>query len=250
MDSQDQDGLEADALSFLLLRFVRDEGDAAQLRETLSGFTHRCRNLLNGMKMGFYFVHRRAEGELPRRLTEVEEAYGSIERLFDQLQRIYRPMTLTRVRASFGCLVGAREREWRDEFRRIGADLEIVRPAEESPGEFDPSHLGQALDAFVSWRAPAIPPGSTARLAWRTEDQHFEVTWEETHEEIRRAGDGASAGTPSSGLEATNHAMAMPLLARILTAHHGVLEWSAGPGFRVRLQWPLVQETLAECAAG
>ena len=96
----------------------------------LSGFTHRCRNLLNGMKMSLYFVRREANGPLPRPLTEVEQTYGSIEQLFDQLQQIYRPMTLTPVRADFGSLVGDRERGWREAFARGGAVLDIVPPLE------------------------------------------------------------------------------------------------------------------------
>ena len=102
----------------MLLRFVQDEKDTVELREMLSGFTHRCRNLLNGMKMSLYFVRREANGPLPRPLTEVEHTYGSIEHLFDQLQQIYRPVTLTPVSADFGSLVGDRERGWREAFPR------------------------------------------------------------------------------------------------------------------------------------
>ena len=95
------EGLAAESLNSLLLRFVQDENDTVELREMLSGFTHRCRNLLNGMKMSLYFVHRQADGQLPRRLTEVEQTYSSIERLFDQIQQIYRPVSLTPISANF-----------------------------------------------------------------------------------------------------------------------------------------------------
>ena len=159
-----------EVLGSLLLRFVQEENDTVELREMLSGFTHRCRNLLNGMKMSLYFVRRKADGPLPRRLTEVEEAYGSIERLFDQLQQIYRPVSLTPVCADFGSLVGDRESGWREAFRDAGANLEIVRPIQESQGEFDPSHLGLGLDSFVSWRAASVATNDTARLSWRTDD--------------------------------------------------------------------------------
>ena len=39
-----------------LLRLVQSDRQIQQLREELGGFSHRCRNLLNGMKMSLYFV--------------------------------------------------------------------------------------------------------------------------------------------------------------------------------------------------
>src|SRR5262245_10990975 len=116
MNPHAHEALPEHALSSLLLRFVRDEDETAQLRDLLSGFTHRCRNLLNGMKMSLYFVRKKANGRPPRALTEVEATYGSIEHLFDQLQRIYCPVNLTPMSADFGCLVADRERGWCESF--------------------------------------------------------------------------------------------------------------------------------------
>jgi len=44
-----------------LLRLVQSDRQIQQLREELGGFSHRCRNLLNGMKMSLYFLRRGAE---------------------------------------------------------------------------------------------------------------------------------------------------------------------------------------------
>jgi len=233
----------------LLLPFVQDEEDTAELRERLSGFTHRCRNLLNGMKMSLYFVRREANGPLPRPLTEVEHTYGSIEHLFDQLQQIYRPMTLTPVCAEFGSLVGDRERGWREAFARGGAVLDVVPPSREVRGEFDPSYLSLGLDGFVSWRAASLAINEMARLTWRSEGRDFVVAWEETQGPSGgHLRDSPSAEAQASGLQATNRSLAMPLLARIMTAHRGVMEWTSKPGFRVLLRWPLAQQARIENA--
>src|SRR4051812_28397990 len=127
MHSPHDEGIDEEAMSSLLLRLVQDEERADELREMLSGFTHRCRNLLNGMKMSLYLMRKTAAGQVPHRLAEVEEAYGSIEQLFDRLQAIYRPISLTPISAKFGCLVDDRQRGWREAFESADATLKIDR---------------------------------------------------------------------------------------------------------------------------
>ena len=97
MCSQPQEEPVAEALSESLLRFVGGEGEIAQLRGGLGHFSHRCRNLLNGMKMSLYLVRRGPAGTLPPWWVDIEQSYMGIEELFEKLQRIYRPMPLTTV---------------------------------------------------------------------------------------------------------------------------------------------------------
>ena len=77
-----------------LLRLVQSDQQIQQLREELGGFSHRCRNLLNGMKMSLYFMRRGAEQPLPQWWDGLEQNYRGIEELLDQLQAIYRPISL------------------------------------------------------------------------------------------------------------------------------------------------------------
>ena len=101
----------------------------------------------------------------------------------------------------------------------------------------------------MSWRAGAVATQETARLSWRTEDRHFEVTWEETRGlPNREPEDAPETGSLTSSLQATNRALAMPLLARIMTAHRGSLAWTSKPGFKVILRWPLEQQARVESA--
>jgi len=221
-----------------LLRFVQAEPQIEQLRHGLSEFNHRCRNLLNGMKMSLYFLRKAEERALPAWWMEVEESYRSIELLLDTLQRIYRPMPLTAIRASFGSLVRDRQRRWRERIEAGGRTLHILPPVEEQAGEFDPNCLGMAIDAIVDWRRKAMPRDRQARLRWETTDGFFKVSWEE------QAGgeDGRSlspSGSTSIPAAFTTAELSLPLLVRVLTAHAGVVSWRHEPEFQLHLRWPL-----------
>ncbi len=232
------DGTAEAGLSCALLQFVHAEHQIDQLRHGLSEFSHRCRNLLNGMKMGLYFLRKSEQRALPAWWVEVEEGYRSIELLFETLQRIYRPMPLTTIRASFGSLVRDRQRSWSDRIEAGGRSLHFLPPEEEQAGEFDPICLGMAIDAFVDWRSKAMAQDRHARIRWETTDGFFDVTWEE------RAGNdhgspSSSRGASSSPGAFTTAELALPLLVRVLTAHAGVVHWTQQPDFQVHFRWPL-----------
>jgi hypothetical protein len=248
MHCSPQEGPREEILSDLLLGLVLDQADTERLRGMLSAFLHRCRNLLSGMKMSLYLVRREAPGPLPCRMAEVEETYRSIECLFDRLQAIYRPVTLTPIRARLGSLVADREEGWRESFRAAGASLEISPPREDRRGDFDPSYLELGLDAFVAWRASSIAAGQTASLSWRTEGSEFEVSWGESPDSAAVRHAEAGQGPPRSGLRATISSLGLPLLARMITAHRGILEWEGTPLFQVRFRWPMTLSEPAECA--
>ena len=119
----------------------------------LSSFNHRCRNSLNGIKMSLYLFKREVGGPMPGSLGELERSYQQLEVLFDRLQVIYRPLSLTLVRSPLGRFFDERLPSWRSCFSRRGRTLDLARPADDLPGDFDPMYLGLGLDAFVAWRA-------------------------------------------------------------------------------------------------
>jgi hypothetical protein len=233
-----------------LLRLVQSDRQIQQLREELGGYSHRCRNILNGIKMSLYFVRKGAQQPLPQGWDGLEQNYRGIEELLDQLQAIYRPITLTLVRGAIRCLVQDRQRLWNDWFTSGGSSLEVVPPQQESDGEFDPMCLTMGLDALVRWRSAAIAPGTSARISWRTGDGQFEVSWHES---------GATAPAPiqppgpcgpvSPSLLAASQPLALPLLARVMTAHRGIMEWSGKPEFHTLLRWPLTQPDCLQTAS-
>ncbi len=168
--------------------------------------------------------------------------YVNDEELLDQLQAIYRQISLTLVRGAFRCWVQDRQRLWSDWFASGCGTLELVPPEQESAGEFDPMCLTMGFDALARWRASAVSAGQSARISWRTGDDQFEVSWHESggtaHAPIRPPAQ-TSPGSPS--LWAAHQPLALPLLARVMTAHRGTMEWSWEPEFHALLRWPLNQ---------
>ena len=236
MRSRPQEPPAEDALCSSLLRVVQDDRKIAQLREEVSGLSHRCRNLLNGMKMSLYLVRREAAEPLPALWANVEQSYGGIEQILERLQMIYRPMTLTLVRAPFKSLVRDHEPEWHGLFEAPGRSLEIVRPAAEAPCAFDPMLLSGAFDAFLRWRATLVHPLQPVRLSWRTSDDQLEVSWNEFTSEASSNCQQRHEQNPPAGLS-----LALPLLARVIRAHHGALQLSTTPEYKLLFTCPLVQ---------
>jgi hypothetical protein len=206
--------------------------------------------LLNGMKMSLYFVRRGADNPLPRRWAEVEQTYRAIEQFFERLQTIYRPMSPTMIRAPFGSLIRDRERAWRDSLRAGGGTLEILPPAVESPGEFDPIYLAMGFEALLSWRGSLLSPDQTARLSWRTDNGRFEVSWQEVlSSPLCHTGITSPVCPKPATSSTTIHSLAIPLLARVMTAHRGQLEWNWEREFKIVLRWPLNQPNPAESSS-
>ncbi len=224
-----------------MLRFI-DDGQLEPLRQALSGFNHRCRNMLNSMKMGFYLTKRAATGPLPERWDELNRTYIEVERLFDLIQSIYRTMSLTLVRRPFGAIVEERRLCWVAAFDRHDLTLRIEPPDEEEAGEFDAMRLSAALDAFVSWRAESLAPGGEAVLSWTTTPGGFEVEWAESASAMF---DGTPRRPTSAheSLASTTRSLALPLLARVVAEHRGRLDWSPRPRVQASLRWPLTAAT-------
>ena len=230
-----------EGLSGSLFRIVQDERQTEQLREGLSAFSHRCRNLLSGMKMSLHLVRRGSDKPLSARWTEVEQTYATIEQLFDRLQSIYRPMRLTPVRARFASLVQDRRQAWHQWLGAGGATLIVSPPDEDVACEFDPMQLSMGLDALVCWRGSALSEGDKAHLHWRIDEESLEVTWCESRDGAHQDAARKQKADPGASGSSTIHSLAMPLLARVMTAHHGSTEWKREQAFEVRLRWPLNQ---------
>src|SRR4029077_17547513 len=145
-------------------------GETDHLRQMLGSFNHRCRNSLNGIKMGLYLFKREAEGPMPACWVELARIYGEIEQSFDRLQLIYRQLPVNMVRSPFGLLIIERLPKWRSCFAGKGRTLDIERPDYDDSGDFDPTYLELSLDAFIVWRAEAGHPKWRSLLSWRIAD--------------------------------------------------------------------------------
>jgi hypothetical protein len=221
---------------------VTEQERNAYFRRLLSGFSHRCRNSLNGIKMSLYLFRREARGEVPRCLDEIERTYQQLESLFDHLQLIYRPMALTMVRCAIGNLIKDHEPRWRSSLQSKGRTLELDPPEQETAGDFDPIQLGIGLDALAKWRAEAGEPKQHTRISWRIHNGFLEICWEEFPAASARrpifSADAAGIAEDSKPFRRTD-SLAILLVARILAAHGGRLEKSCEPTLRWKMRWPV-----------
>jgi hypothetical protein len=209
-----------------------------RLRQILSTFNHRCRNSLNGIKMSLYLFKRGADGPMPHGWCELERAYREIERSFDRLQVIYRPLAMSFVRSPLGQLIAERLPSWRSWFVSNDRSLEIDPPDHDPPGDFDPIYLGLGLDAFVAWRAEAGSPGVRPRLSWWTSGGSFHIAWHEDCPGADESEDSELPNAAGSPIFATGDSLALPLLARVVAAHGGRLERTRTHPVGITLSWP------------
>jgi hypothetical protein len=208
-------------------------------RRILSGFNHRCRNLLNGIRLGLCVFKRQVAAPTPKFWEELEQSYREMERLFDWLQVIFRPLSLHLVRSPLGRLFAERLPLWRSWCDSNGVALELVPPRHDAAGDFDPMHLGMALDALVAWRAERIDPTGPVRLSWDLTDGFLELTWSEgpsTSSDKKRSGDDRPVSR-ACGVAS----LVLSLLNQIISAHDGTLQSTEDPAFHLRLRWPRYQ---------
>jgi hypothetical protein len=186
--------------------------------------------MLNCMKLSFYLAKRAPDPAALTSLSELEPYYLAVERLFDRLQTICRPMALTPIELPLELLIEERRGVWNEWMGSHQRRLEMFPSKQPAIGAFDPNRLGQGLDALVMWRAEVGAPGEPARLRWRVEEQQFRLDWEEPSarglDPAERAGERAES-------------LALPLLARVIAAHGGRLDWNVLAGLHIGLRWPL-----------
>jgi hypothetical protein len=211
------------------LRVASDPSQAVALHAIFGDFCHQYRNNLHALKLSLYLARKAAKTSDASIWDQFDPGYAALERLVDRLQTIYRPMELDLVRLPLEMLVAERRRSWIDGFVKHGRSLDLEPPATDTIGYFDPIRLAMGLEAFVTWRAGAGEPGRPARLTWKSEGDNFHLVWSEP---------GARAIDALDELKDQREPLALPLLARIISAHQGTVELASDDGLKVHLRWP------------
>jgi hypothetical protein len=224
------DSMPDPGMATLLLRVVIDPVKRDHLYEVLHPFCHECRNYLNTIKLGLYLAKRSESSPRSEVWNDVEVRYEEVERYFDRLQFIYRPITLNLVRMPLGLLFEEGRTLWVEQIGRRGRRFVMVPPQEPAEGEFDPQHLRVAFDAFVAWRARTGDPGQEVSLRWRAETGRFHVKWNEP---------GMTDWGLTASTEDPHVSLALPLLAHVISAHAGTLNLTSHHGLTLSLSWPL-----------
>jgi len=219
---------ELHGLPAALVDVASDPGRVAVLHRILGEFCHQFRNKLNSLKLSLYLAKRCHGSREARIWTDLEEKYRDVEQFMDQFQLICRPMALAPVRLSLEMFVQDRRRFWESCISVHGRRLELLPPPEPTIGWFDPCRLAQGMDALVAWRAQAGEAGSPIRIRWWAQDDLICLEWDEPID--LHADDFAGSSQEQS--------LALPMLARIMSVHHGQLSLTLEEHWTLLLRWP------------
>lgn len=210
-----------------LSQIASDPNRVGELHAHIGEFCHDYRNRLHGLNLSLYLARR----SLPRiggtDWSRVEAIYRQTERIIDQLQWLCRPANVRPMRFTLGMLLEERRPVWSEWLEERGGRLEYA-PGREVEGEFDPCRMTTALDALARWRAESSPPATTIHVSWSVDREHFALDWEESN---AFRDDGAGAPGPVS--------LALPMVARAMSDHHGRMSLPRSRGFALALRWPL-----------
>ena len=217
-----------EGLGGALLAIAADAPRVDRLYQLIERYCHRLRNRLNCLKMSLYLAKRLEQGEGLADWVELEARYRTLEQLMEELQIFYSTTSLKPIRAPLAMFLDERRETWAGWLAARERKLELVPPQGPAVGEFDPSRLGQGLDALASWRAEVGPPETTVRIRWWADADRLHLQWDEP---------GATSwGETGADRPAS---LALPMVARVVAAHRGTLELSPRDPVRLGLHWPI-----------
>jgi hypothetical protein len=220
---------EEPCLTLGLLGVAGDPERIKALHGILGDFCHVFRNRINGIKLSLFLARRQEQGPAGTAWDDLESRYRAVEQLIEHVQWICRPLPLRPVRLSLCDLIAERAPCWTRTLEGRGRRLVLQPPGEASVGEFDPSRLSQGLNEFVAWRARAEPGGTAVLLRWGVDGGELTMEWDDP-DSLTPDLAARCPGAPPP--------LALPILARVMTAHGGRLTLEPGRGLRVRCQWP------------
>ncbi|MHC5539182.1 histidine kinase [Singulisphaera rosea] len=217
-------------LASALVQIASDPEQVCYLHRIVGSYCHQGRNILNSLKLSLYLARRDQSGGSPETWSHFEPGYQKIERLFERLQSICRPMTLSPMVGSLALLFDDRRASWTSAFASRNRTFEMIGPEEPAVGQFDSTRLGEAFDAFVAWRSECGPLDSHVRLSWVAKGGQFVIVWEES---------GLDDSLADSTSKNETNAFAFPLLARVVSAHGGSITHVAPGANHLEIRWPL-----------
>jgi hypothetical protein len=242
-DNSVEDSLESvEALCESLTRIASDPALGRGLHELLGSYCHQSRNILNTLSLSLYLAQREGSGDCAL-LWEIEPLYKEVERFYDRLQAICRPLPHDPVTLPLALLFQSREEAWSHRLALRGRTLLLVPPIEPAVGEFDPTRLQVAFDDLVAWRAEVGPDATILQIDWKAEEGWFRVNFAEvpdhTPGKLGMPMGGGSSEMDVDRFPMTLAALTKPLVARAMTVHGGSLVEASRDPWRLELCWPL-----------
>ena len=164
---------------------ARDPTLRGALYGQIGEYFHQCRNRLNSLKLSLYLIKRQADCDLVGPWSEAARQYDELERRMEHLQRLCRPLTLSRVRIGLDLLLNDRQAGWSALWASRHELLRIEPPPSPVVASFDVDRLGHALDRFVAWRAGQGAGSSVACLRWWARSGEVHLSWVESAAAVR-----------------------------------------------------------------
>ncbi len=212
-----------------LLRIADDPARIEAVHRLLKPFCHRARNRLNSIKLSLYLTRRLVSAADRDSWDAIEARYRAVEQYLDQYQTFFLPLSINPIEAPLDAFLAEHRDGWSSRLADRGWSIEVRSPSRPVVGRFDPSRLGQGLDALSASRADSCEAPARIVVAVDRVGDRLELNWDEAPVE--------SAGRPRT-TRARGTGLAIPQLARVVVAHGGSLRLNEGSNLALRLSWP------------
>jgi hypothetical protein len=224
MDAPMAESNEVEGLTGALLRVASDPLQVDSLYQVLGEFCHVARNRLNCLKLSLYLARRDPQDSQREGWSRIERIYSEVEAFLERFQTVCRPMRLAPMSVDLGMLLDERRPVWDVWMADRGRSIVWDAPATPAMGVFDHARLSQGLDALALWSSQGGSAETPVHVAWGSDTGQLRLGW----------GDP----TMRAAEEGVVPCLALPLLARVVSAHGGVLELSLRCGLDLQLVWP------------
>ena len=205
-----------------LQQIAADPDRVAALHGLVGEFCHLLRNRLNSLQVSMYLARHEKPDLEPRVWEELNHHYREAEGVIELFQTVVRPMSLSRISIEPDIILNEFTARWTARFLARGVILATDLPPANGPSWVDPSKIAQGLDALAAWRVNRVEAGSRITIGAWVGKGRSRIEWSEPT-------------IPSREVEGE---LPLAALARITSAHGGLMTRDVTDGWRIVLEWP------------
>lgn len=218
-------------LSLLLLNQLSFPRSLEVLQRFLDRYLHRARNRLNTIRLALYMA-RRSLGRDHADLAPMEAAYEDLQKFLEHFQRFTLPLELTLVEGPLERFLSTQVAEFQSRCmldRERLPYIELDPDPRVRPRKFDPNRLGPALLEYL--QSVAADPMRSDSIRLRTEHRGPDLI-------VTTSSESTSEPPPVPDQPTLASKLAIPWLARVVTAHGADFAYHPEPGIEWRIRWP------------
>ncbi len=205
-----------------LQQIAADPDRVAALHGLVGEFCHLLRNRLNSLQVSMYLARHEKPDLEPRVWEELNHHYREAEGVVELFQTVVRPMSLSRISIEPDIILHEFAARWTARFLERGVILATDLPPANGPSWVDPSKIAQGLDALAAWRVNRVEAGSRITIGAWVGKGRSRIEWSEPT-------------IPSREVEGE---LPLAALAKITSAHGGLMTRDVTDGWRIVLEWP------------